>query len=679
MNNDNNHNHHDKNHDHESHQKHNHGGGHHNHHKMMVEDFKKRFWVSLALSIPVVLLSPTIQGFLGITGVIDFSGSNYVSLALSTIVYLWGGLPFLKGLYDEMKKFKPSMMTLIGLAISVAYLFSTAVVFGFPGKIFFWELVTLIDIMLLGHWIEMKSVMGASKALEKMAQLLPSSAHKIEENGETSEVKATELQKGDKVLVKPGETIPADGFIYDGSTEINQSMITGESTPVEKKNNDKVIGGSVNGDFAVKVEISGSGNESYLSKVMDIVSKAQEDKSRTRSLADKAAFWLTIAAISSGVITFIAWYFFVGYELNYALTRAVTVMIITCPHALGLAIPLVVAVSTDLTAKNGLLIRNRSAFEVIRNVNAVVFDKTGTLTEGKFKVERTFSFNEQSEDELLKLAASVEAQSEHPIASGIVDAVEQTYQVESFEALRGEGVKAKVEGNEVLVVSNKYLDKNNIKVPANKELEEAIASGENCVFIIYQDELAGAITLRDRVRKSTIETIKKLNDMGIHTFMLTGDSEATAKRVGKEINIKDVYAEVKPEEKSDKVKEIKKNFGLTVMVGDGVNDAPALATADVGIAIGAGTDVAVETADIVLVKNEPSHIGTLIGFSKKTYSKMIQNLFWATGYNLIAIPLAAGVLYSVGIILSPAVGAVLMSLSTVIVAINAKMLKLTNS
>lgn len=671
---------HENNHQHHEHKEenrhkehhHEHGGGHHDHHAMMVADFRRRFWISLVVSIPVILLSPTIQSFFGLEEVFEFSWSDYLSYGLSTFIFFFGGYPFLKGFFEEVKEKAPGMMTLIAVAITIAYGFSTAVVFGFPGKVFFWELVTLIDIMLLGHWIEMKSVSGASKALEEMAKMMPSEAHKIGDNGDVKDVKSSKLKNGDKVLVKPGESIPADGKIYDGSTEINESMVTGESVPVTKEEGDEVIGGSVNGDFAIKIEITGSGNESYLSKVMEIVSSAQENKSKSARLADKAAFWLTIVALTSGTVTLLYWWLLGGEEINYAITRAVTVMIITCPHALGLAVPLVIAVSTGKLATNGMLVRKREAFEDFRKVKAVVFDKTGTLTKGEFEIDEVKTFSGEDKDELLKLAASAEAESEHPIAKGISKEIDNLYDISDFEVLRGEGVKAEINGKTIFVVSRKYIRENDLELPEDEDKQGTT------VYVVREKEVLGSITLKDKVRESAESTFAELRKKGIKTIILTGDSEGAAKEVADKLKPDEYYAEVKPEEKSEHIKRIREKYGFTAMTGDGVNDAPALAVADAGIAIGSGTDVAVETADIVLVKNEPSYIPVMIEFSEKTYSKMKQNLFWATAYNIIAIPLAAGVLSGMGIVLSPAAGAVMMSLSTVVVAINAKILKLNH-
>ena len=663
--------------DHHSHEKMNHKGHDHSgHHKHMIEDFRKRFWISLVVTIPILILSPMIQQFLGLGETISFSEESYILFALSTFVFFYGGWPFLKGLFDELKKLQPGMMTLIALAISVAYFYSSAVVFGVHGEVFFWELVTLIDIMLLGHWIEMKSVVGASKALEELAKLMPDEAHKIKEDGNTEDVKVSKLEHEDKLLIKPGEKIPADGKIYEGKTSINEAMITGESKPVSKGEGDEVIGGSINSEGSIKIKVEKTGDETFLSQVVTMVREAQESKSKTQNFADKAAFWLTIVAISAGLITMFVWLLFEGSTFNFALSRTVTVMVITCPHALGLAIPLVVAVSTAMSAKSGLLIRNRNAFEKARNLQAIIFDKTGTLTKGEFGVTDTISFdNNFDEKEILKYAASIESESEHPIAKGIVNAAEDKFEVKDFNSIPGKGAEGKVNGKEVKVVSPGYLEEKNIEIKGKEKIDKLFGEGKTVVFVLVDDKPAGAIALADIIREESKEAIKQLKEMGIKPMMLTGDNKQVAKWVADELQLEDYFAEVLPDKKSEKIKEVQKRGLVVAMTGDGVNDAPALAQADVGIAIGAGTDVAVETADIILVKSNPKDVVSLIKFAKATYGKMVQNLIWATGYNVIAIPLAAGVLYSAGIVLSPAIGAVLMSLSTIIVAINAKLLK----
>ncbi|GAB4363724.1 MAG: heavy metal translocating P-type ATPase [Calditrichia bacterium] len=642
----------------------------------MVADFRKRFWISLVLTIPILFLSPMIQRFLGVGEAWRFPGDIFLAFLFSSAVFFYGGYPFLKGLFDELKKKQPGMMTLIALAISVAYFYSSAVVFGLVGKTFFWELATLIDIMLLGHWIEMKSVMGASRALEELARLMPSDAHKILADGSLTDVPLDQLNPGDRVLVKPGEKIPADGVVVDGITSVNEAMLTGESKPVSKQAGATVIGGAINGEGSITVEVQRTGKDSFLSQVIDLVREAQASKSKTQDLANRAAFWLTIIAIAGGAITLFIWLFIMNKDFAFALERTVTVMVITCPHALGLAVPLVVAVSTAISAKNGLLIRNRGAFEAARNIQAIIFDKTGTLTQGNFGVTDIVPLNETVEPkELLRYAASVEVHSEHPIARGIVAFAKETQDVSDFKAIPGKGAQGQVNGKLVQVVSPGYLREQNITI-GNERVETLKSQGKTVVFVLINNEISGAIALADIIRPESKEAVSRLKEMGIRTMMLTGDNKQVAKWVSEELGLDEFFAEVLPQEKAARVKEVQAR-GLTVaMTGDGVNDAPALAQADVGIAIGAGTDVAVETADIVLVRSNPNDVAAIIGLAKATYRKMVQNLAWATGYNAFAIPLAAGVLYSWGILLNPAMGAVLMSLSTVIVAINARFLKI---
>ena len=661
-------------HHHTGHSNHNPAHGHagHDHHKMMIEDFKKRFWVSLVLSIPVLVISPMIQGFFGYE--LAFEGRGYVLFVLSSVVFFYGGWPFLKGLKDEVGKGSPGMMTLIAVAITVAYGYSSAVVFGLEGKMFFWELVTLIDIMLLGLWIEMKSVLGASKALELLVSMMPSEAHKVE-GDEIIDVKLEELNRDDIILIKPGEKVPADGIIVDGESYLNESMLTGESKPAKKVVGDQVIGGSINGNGSIKVKVEHTGEDSYLNKVITLVQEAQKTKSKTQHLADRAAKWLTYIALTVGIGTLAVW-LSLGFEFVYALERMVTVMVISCPHALGLAIPLVVAISTAISAQNGLLIRNRTAFENSRKISALLFDKTGTLTKGDFGVTRYESnVDDFSPEEILRLASALEQTSEHPIAVGIMAKVKelgvQTPAASNFRAITGKGVEAIVEEKEVKVVSPGYLRDEHITIPETAYSNEA----ETVVFVIIEGELAGYIALADKIReesKGAIATFKKNN---IKVLMATGDNELTANAVSNELRLDGHFSEVLPHQKVEIVKELQAKGEFVAMTGDGVNDAPALAQADVGIAVGSGTDVAAETADIILVNSNPKDIANLILFGKATYGKMIQNLIWATAYNAFAIPLAAGVLYNAGFVLGPAVGAVFMSLSTIIVAINAQLLK----
>jgi P-type Cu2+ transporter len=653
-------------------------GGHHggDHHAHMVADFRRRFWISLGVTIPVLALSPMIQTFLGFKKTLGFPGDATVLWALSSFVFLYGGWPFLKGLFGELAKKQPAMMTLIAVAITTAYGYSSIVVFGLKGKIFFWELATLLDIMLLGHWIEMKSIMGASRALEELANLMPSKAHKVVSDGSTREVSLDELNTGDKVLIKPGEKVPVDGEVVDGETSVNEAMLTGESKPIAKRKGSNVIGGSINGEGSVTVKVDKTGKDSYLSQVIELVRQAQESKSKTQDLANRAALWLTIVALGGGAITIFIWLGIMHKDFAFALERMVTVMVITCPHALGLAVPLVVAVSTALSAGNGLLIRNRAAFERARNIQAILFDKTGTLTQGKFGITDTITFSDDIEEkELLKYAASVESRSEHPIAQGVVSSSKETFPVEEFKAIPGKGAQGKVEGKEVKVISPGYLRENNI-MPEDERIEKLSSQGKTVIFVMVDGKLMGAVALADIIRPESKKAISKLKGMGIQCMMLTGDNKLVAEWVADEIGLDEYFAEVLPSEKAEKVKEVQSRGLVVAMTGDGVNDAPALAQADVGIAIGAGTDVAVETADIVLVKSNPMDAAAILGLSRATYKKMVQNLAWATGYNFFAIPLAAGILYKWGILLGPAMGAVLMSLSTVIVAINARFLRI---
>ncbi len=655
---------------------HNHGG--HGGHMHMVEDFKKRFWISLLLTLPVLLLSPMIQEFLHLKQALSFKGDIYVLFGLSTLIFFYGGWPFLKGLYTELLHHSPGMMTLIAIAISAAYFYSALVVFGFKGSTFFWELATLIDIMLLGHWIEMKSILGAGEALEKLAKLMPAEAHKMMPDGSITDVPLSTLKVGDKVLVKPGEKIPADGNIVSGETSVNESMLTGESTPVSKKIGFLVIGGSINGEGSITIEVKKTGKDSFLAQVIKLVKDAQESKSKTQDLANRAARWLTLIAIGCGGLTLFAWMMFTTQSFDFALERTITVMVITCPHALGLAVPLVVAVSTAIAASQGLLIRNRAAFETARNITAIIFDKTGTLTEGKFGVTDVLVFDSAlTQEQLLDYAAAVEAHSEHPIAKGIVNARKKKKDVEKFLAIPGQGAEGRVDGQVIKVVSPGYLRRRNMKVDPifMSQIVMLNAQGKTVIFVVIDDVLKGAIALADIIRSESKQAIKQLKSMGIRCMMVTGDNLRVAKWVADLVSVDEYFAETLPQDKVLKIKEVQERGFIVAMTGDGVNDAPALAQADVGIAIGAGTDIAIETADIILVKSNLMDVVSVISLARATTNKMIQNLLWATGYNTVAIPLAAGVLFKYGILLSPALGAVLMSLSTIIVAINAKLLR----
>jgi Cu2+-exporting ATPase len=640
-------------------------------HVMHTSMFKTRFFVCLALTIPVLVLSQAIQNWFNYT--IEIPYQAYILLGLSIIIYVYGGWPFLKGLTREIKKLQPGMMTLIATAISVAFFFSAATVFFPIGNDFFWELATLIDVMLLGHWIEARSVLGASRALEELVKIMPTIAHLVE-NGNIKDVPISELQKGNEILIRPGEKIPSDAVVTEGESYVNEALLTGESKPVHKTKEDKVIGGAINGDGSLRAKIEKTGEETYLSQVIKLVKQAQESRSRTQDLANRAAALLFYVAISVGAITYFVWAT-IG-NAQFALTRTVTVLVIACPHALGLAIPLVVALSTSITAKSGILIRDRKAFEMVRNVNAVVFDKTGTLTLGKFGVSEVVSYI--PENELLRLTASVEQNSEHIIAKAIVNYVKgKSFKIpdtKEFKALPGKGAKGIVDGKVVYVGSPNLLEELELDNKDEKvvSLQE---EGKTVIFVVVDGKIAGAFALSDKIREESRQAISELKAKGIKVYMLTGDAEAVAKGVSKELGIDDYFAQVLPDQKADRIKSLKEQGYQVAMVGDGINDAPALVTADVGVAIGAGTDVAIESADIILVKNDPRDVPKVANLSEKTYSKMVQNLWWAAGYNIFAIPLAAGVLVNFGVIIDPAVGAILMSLSTVLVAINSQTLR----
>jgi Cu2+-exporting ATPase len=642
--------------------------GHDGHdHEAMIADFRRRFWVSLALTVPILLLSPMIQRLLSLHESLAFPGDVYVLFGLASVVYFWGGLPFLKGIARELTARRPGMMTLIALAISVAYFYSSAVVFGLAGEPFFWELATLIDVMLLGHWIEMRSVMGASHALESLVRLLPAIALRLLPDGGTEEVPVSALVSGDRVLVRPGDKVPIDGVIVKGRSHLNEAMLTGESRPVERGEGEEVIGGAINGEGALTIEVQKTGDQTYLAQVITLVRQAQESRSRTQDVANRAAQWLAWIALSVGATTLLVW-LALGAEAPFAVERMVTVMVIACPHALGLAVPLVVAVSTSLTAQNGLLIRDRAAFERARGLNAVIFDKTGTLTEGRFGVSDVVPLGTLQEDGILAFAAALESQSEHPIAAGIVRAAQERglepKRVSDFRNITGEGAEAIVE-------ARMEVD--------SAEVRRLAEQGKTVVFVLVDGTLVGAIALADIVRPESRAAIEGLKALRIRCLMLTGDAEAVARSVAQELGLDDYFAEVLPHEKAAKVREVKAG-GLTVaMVGDGVNDAPALVESNLGIAIGAGTDVAIESADVVLVRSDPRDVFAILALSRATYAKMVQNLLWATGYNAVAIPLAAGVGYAWGVVLTPALGAAFMSLSTVIVAINAKLLERARS
>lgn len=636
-----------------------------------VSDFWKRFIICTIISIPVLALSHMIQQWLGFELV--FPGDKYVLAILSTFIFFYGGYPFLKGLYDEVKDNAIGMMTLIGVAISVAWAYSVAITFGLKGMDFYWEMATLIDIMLIGHYFEMKSVMGASRSLELLVKMMPSTAHHLVD-GETHEMPVGDLKIGDMIRVKPGEKVPVDGIVTDGESYLDESMLTGESQPVKKEKNSKVIGGAVNGNGSLTIKVESTGKDNYLNKVIKLVEDAQKVKSKTQNFADRAAKVLTFVALGGGVITLVVW-LLLGFPFVFALERMVTVMVISCPHALGLAVPLVVAISTSISAQKGLLIRNRTAFENARLITTIIFDKTGTLTKGSHELQEVKVLDSNfDENELLRLASGIEQHSEHYIATGLMRKVKELNieipTSEKFKYLPGKGLEGIVEGKNIKVVGPNYLKEQNINITDNEDEFTGTV-----VYMLIEKEVVGYFTFSDQIRESSFEAIQVLKDAKIKNLLLTGDNEKVAEKVSNELKMDGFLANVLPHEKLEKVKELQEKNEFVAMTGDGVNDAPALAQADVGIAVGSGTDVAAETADIILVNSDPKDIANLILFGKATYNKMIQNLWWAAGYNILAIPLAAGVLYQWNIMLSPAVGAVLMSLSTIVVAINAQLLK----
>jgi Cu2+-exporting ATPase len=661
--------------DHEAHQAH----GHHVDHTGHEDIFRQRFWVCLVLSIPVLLYSHMLQEWLGFSMPV-FPGSQWIEPLFSVIIFFYGGLPFLQMAVPELRSRQPGMMTLISLAITVAFVYSLAALFLPATESFFWELVTLIDIMLLGHWIEMRSVRQASGALNELAKLLPDMAERIDPNGNIEEVPVSKLRSGDLVLVRPGANIPADGEVQEGESEVNEAMLTGESKPVPKQPGERVIAGSINGDGSLRVRVHATGSETALAGIMRLVEEAQQSKSQTQVLADKAAAWLFYIALAVALITAVAWIIAVGFNVE-VVARVATVLVIACPHALGLAIPLVVAITTSLGARNGILVRNRLALEEARQIDTVIFDKTGTLTQGEFGVVGIVTAKGWNEAEALALTAAIEGDSEHTIARGIRRSAEERNlslpRVSNFEALKGRGVRAEHQGQTLYVGGPRLLEM--LKLAPSEQMKqfqtEVSARGQSVVYLVQDKEIVAGFALADVIRPESKQAVQLLHEMGIEVAMLTGDSEAVAKTVAAELGIDQYFAEVLPEHKDQKVAELQRQGRRVAMVGDGVNDAPALTRADVGIAIGSGTDVAVESAGIILVKNNPLDVVKIIELSRASYRKMIQNLLWATGYNIIALPLAAGILAPIGIILSPAIGAVFMSLSTIVVAINAQLLR----
>ncbi|MFQ5942411.1 MAG: copper-translocating P-type ATPase [Anaerolineales bacterium] len=643
------------------------------------EMFRKRFWISLALSIPVLLYSPSVQSWFGFT-MPTFPGSDWLSAALSLVIFAFGGTPFLRLAVPELRLRRPGMMTLISLAISVAFFYSLAVQLILEGQTFWWELVLLIDVMLLGHWLEMRSVRQASGALDELAKLMPDTAERIELDGGVEEMPVGRLQSDDLVLVRPGANIPADGTVTEGESDVNEAMITGESRPVKKSSGDEVIAGSINGDGSLRVRVQATGDETALAGIMRLVLEAQRSKSNTQVLADKAAGWLFYIAVVVAALTGVAWTIAIGFEAE-VIARAATVLVIACPHALGLAIPLVVAISTAIGAKNGILVRDRLALEEAREIDIVIFDKTGTLTQGEFGIVAMATADGWSEDTALSITAAVEGDSEHTIARGIRRTVEeralQLPEVTGFEAIKGKGVKASVDGRELYVGGPRMLEMLELALdePMTQFRDSAGAKGQSVVYLIENGSVAAALALADVVRTESKRAIERLHELGVEVAMLTGDSQAVAAAVAGELGIDQVFAEVLPEHKDQKVSELQSKGKRVAMVGDGVNDAPALTRANVGIAIGSGTDVAVESAGIILVKSNPLDVVKIFELSRASYRKMRQNLVWATGYNVIAIPAAAGLLLPFGVLLSPALGAAFMSASTVIVAINAQLLR----
>ena len=653
--------------------------GHDRHAGHSVEMFRQKFWGTLVLSIPTLIWAPMIQHWFRYAAPGGPVASRWVPAIFGILVFAYGGWVFIQGALGELARRRPGMMTLIALAISVAFVFSLAVTLGFPGSDLWWELATLITIMVLGHWIEMRSISQAQGALKELAKLLPDSAERIV--GERTEtVLVSDLRQGDVVLVRPGAGIPADGVVREGSSEVNESMITGESRPVRKAPEGKVIAGTVNGSGSLRVEVTGTGEQTALAGIMRLVDQAQSSRSRAQALADRAAFALTVIAVAAAALTLAGWVAG-GAEASFVIERVVTVLVIACPHALGLAIPLVVAISTTLGARNGFLVRDRRGLEEARRVNAVFFDKTGTLTRGEFRVVEITTREPLTHEEALALAAAVEHDSEHTIARGIVKSAEERGlalpPAERFRAIPGQGVEAVVGGRQLLIGGPALLRRLTVEPePALRAaIDRAAARGQAALTMLEKATPLAVFAVADAVRDESREAVSRLQEQGIEVIMMTGDAQAVATAVATELGIDTVFAEVLPEQKASKIKDVQQRGKRVAMVGDGVNDAPALLTADVGIAIGAGTDVAVEAGDVVLVRSDPRDVSRIIALSRATYRKMLQNLGWATGYNVVAIPLAAGVLAPWGIVLPPAIGAILMSLSTVVVAINAQLLR----
>lgn len=672
----------------DQHSMHGENGGHGVMHEGHATMMRNRFFVCLPLTIIVVLYSPMVQNWLGFS-MPAFPGSQWIAPVLGTIIFVYGGLPFLSMARQELALRQPGMMTLISLAITTAYLYSLGVFFfppvdamGMPNSTpmdFFWELATLITVMLLGHWIELRSVGQAQGALRELAKLLPDTAERILPSGRTETVRISQLQAGDRVLIRPGASVPADGVVAEGESSVNESMITGESKPVDKRPVDKVIGGSVNTSGSLRVDIQQVGEQTALAGIMRLVEEAQKSQSRAQTLAQRAAYYLTLIAIGAGILTLVGWLIFTQ-SLPDAVRNTVTVLVIACPHALGLAVPLVVAISTTLSARNGLLVRQRMALESAKDLNYIIFDKTGTLTKGEQGVVDV-AVQGVSVEDAVRIAAGIEGDSEHIIAQAIRKHAEDQHitpaSVSNFDSLAGRGVKAVVNGATYYAGGPRLLEQQGWTVPEalQSARQKAESAGQSVIYLANEQGVVALFAIADVIREESRTAVQKLHDLGLKVAMLTGDSEAVAQAVAHDLNIDTYFAQVLPEHKADKVRELQRGGNKVAMVGDGVNDAPALVTADVGIAIGAGTDVAIESAGIILVRSNPLDIVKIIQLSRATYRKMIQNLIWATGYNVVAIPLAMGILAPIGIILDPAVGALFMSVSTVIVAVNAQLLR----
>ncbi len=649
----------------------------HDHHAMMEADFRRRFWVVLALTIPVLFLSPTIQEWFGFS--FTFTGARYVLFILATIITFYGTWPFYQGARKALRSGVLDMSVLVSIAVSAGYLFSVGATFVFTAVDFYWEISTLVMVLLLGHWLEMRAIRGTAGALRELIKLIPPTANRIVD-GQIEEVPTAELQVGDLVLIRPGEKVPIDGEVVEGQSSVNEAMITGESKPVSKKPGDFLIGGTLNGEGALRMRVTRTGEETALAQIINLVKEAQASKPPIQRLADRAAHWLTVIAVVMGAGAFIFWFFIAGQSMVFALTLAVTVLVIACPHALGLAIPVVTTISTSLGARNGMLIRNAQATETARRLNVIIFDKTGTLTRGEFGVTDVVLLSDWDEETLLRRVAAAEVNSEHVIAQGVVRSAEERGlaplpQATNFRAIPGKGAEATVEGIQLAVGNRALLAERGLSSPTDPRLKALEEQGKTVIYAAADGRLVGAIALADLIREESREAVRALRGMGLEVAMLTGDSQAVADWVAEELDLDLVFAEVRPEQKADKVKSLQAQGKSVAMVGDGINDAPALVQADVGIAIGAGTDVALESADVVLVKNDPRDVVSLIRLSQATMRKMRQNLVWATGYNVIAIPAAAGIFQPWGILLRPEWGALIMSLSTIIVAFNALLLR----